>query len=343
MRISDAYKKAIEDEKADSIKICTDFLLEGGNPKDIVSDDNTNLEIEKKAMDVSPKPSIVNKDIKEVEKPKVAEEKTPVDKEEKPVRNRKSNTGLKRLFFLLGILLVLIAIMLIIIRNRHISVDAFSSHIDRMYETSSKEQLKGYVTEDTINKCITKAEDLQPVTEKDYAKVTEINDELTTMLQYYKDDKVLSEIEDTDYDMSVSDMHERLNEVYNHMQGYTVNGLSDNIKSRINDVEDDYDKYENLKAELSLIMDYINFDYKGYMIRVNEIKHTPNREELSSMVTNLNFEKLKAQGVKNAKDKAKEEVSKLLGSIEDKNDTSDIVNNIKGFFEGLWQKLSNWN
>ena len=141
--------------------------------------------------------------------------------------------------------------------------------------------------------------------------------ELETIKGYISDMESIDEMSSSDYDLNSADMQSRLAVLKVSASEYIITGLSLTALDKVQCIEDEYVYYESLKAELSTIIeDYINFDYEGYSSKVSKITHTVNREELTQMVTNLNFEKLKAEGIENAKEVAEQEAREMAEKFQ---------------------------
>lgn len=360
MRVSSdvrVIKKEVDKKKLEDIEVCTDvdYLLgddmveRSVEDSDLLSKDVLGVMREIDFIYAKENNRKLNKENlrlqKELENLEIEKDNLDIKKSEVP-RSRKKKRSIRKGMLAVGTVMVLATgIVVYTARTREVDLDMVGSKTGRLYTSDSKEDLKDNVSEDDISVCLEKLSEVQT---SDFTAKDTLEQELNTMSRYLIDKSILEEIDADSYDLNTSDMQEKLNNISQSVSSYTVSGLAVTASDKVKCIEDEYAYYESLKAELTLVEDYLNFDYEGYISKANKISHTVNREELVQMITNLNFEKLKAEGIQNAKEVAEEEAVKMaekfqkvtdekIGGLEEK------IEGIKDFCSDAWDTISGWN
>ena len=207
--------------------------------------------------------------------------------------------------------------------NRN-SLDSLETQIERLYTSSRKDGIKNGAN---LDKYYDKLDNLG---DSDRSKA--LRSELDCISQYMADMKELDYINSSSYDLGSSDLLTKLSKIVMSATGYSVDGLSNTVKSTVDTIDNDYKSYISLRDSLSSVSNYSDFNISYYQKKVNEVSHKPNKEELQGMLDKISDSiKLdgKVEDIKNATEDKIEEAS------------NGIIENIGNFFSSLIEGVKN--
>lgn len=204
------------------------------------------------------------------------------------------------------------------------SLDSLETQIERLYTSSRKDGIKNGAN---LDKYYDKLDNLG---DSDRSKA--LRSELDCISQYMADMKELDYINSSSYDLGSSDLLTKLSKIVMSATGYSVDGLSNTVKSTVDTIDNDYKSYISLRDSLSSVSNYSDFNISYYQKKVNEVSHKPNKEELQGMLDKISDSiKLdgKVEDIKNATEDKIEEAS------------NGIIENIGNFFSSLIEGVKN--
>lgn len=215
-------------------------------------------------------------------------------------------------------------------------IEDLENQIDKLYTSSKKDDLKSNVNDDKVSKYYDKVDSLGSSEE-----AISIREELDTISYYLADKEILDNMSSSSYDLNSSDFKANIEKVKNSCLGYSAVPLSSSIENKISVLEEDYNYYTNLRDEISVLKDSEDFDLKAYQLKVNNISHTPNKQELQSVIdTVAKDRKLEAtiEDLKNtASDKVDEAVSDAKDDLDSKLD--EFIDNSQSFFSSILEEI----
>lgn len=190
--------------------------------------------------------------------------------------------------------------------------DELLDSVARLYVSEAKTDVKDSITD----------EDLVPL----YKSATECDSdsvisELDTISNYMQAKATLNNLGSADYDLSMSDLPEKVRGIKDSTVNYTVSGLATTISDRSTALLTEIDDYNNLKVELEN-MKLENYDDDKYSQLVSKVTHNPNRTELEGILETIRTEKgiadAKAEASAAKDKKEKKEAKKALKEAEEK-------------------------
>lgn len=215
-------------------------------------------------------------------------------------------------------------------------IEDLENQIDKLYTSSKKDDLKSNVNDDKVSKYYDKVDSLGNSEE-----AISMREELDTISYYLADKEILDNMNSSSYDLNSSDFKANIEKVKNSCLGYSAVPLSSSIENKISVLEEDYNYYTNLRDEISVLKDSEDFDLKAYQLKVNNISHTPNKQELQSVIdTVAKDRKLEAtiEDLKNiASDKVDEAVSDAKDDLDSKLD--EFIDNSQSFFSSILEEI----
>lgn len=215
-------------------------------------------------------------------------------------------------------------------------IEDLENQIDKLYTSSKKDDLKSNVNDDKVSKYYDKVDSLGNSEE-----AISMREELDTISYYLADKEILDNMNSSSYDLNSSDFKANIEKVKNSCLGYSAVPLSSSIENMISVLEEDYNYYTNLRDEISVLKDSEDFDLKAYQLKVNNISHTPNKQELQSVIdTVAKDRKLEAtiEDLKNtASDKVDEAVSDAKDDLDSKLD--EFIDNSQSFFSSILEEI----
>jgi cell division protein FtsL len=215
-------------------------------------------------------------------------------------------------------------------------IEDLENQIDKLYTSSKKDDLKSNVNDDKVSKYYDKVDSLGNSEE-----AISMREELDTISYYLADKEILDNMNSSSYDLNSSDFKANIEKVKNSCLGYSAVPLSSSIENKISVLEEDYNYYTNLRDEISVLKDSEDFDLKAYQLKVNNISHTPNKQELQSIIdTVAKDRKLEAtiEDLKNtASDKVDEAVSDAKDDLDSKLD--EFIDNSQSFFSSILEEI----
>ena len=188
--------------------------------------------------------------------------------------------------------------------------------INKLYTDETKTEIKdGYSVKDLD-------EVKEAIKGLDAGSAAELNKEVKTIEMYLTDSKKVVTYSDLSYNIEPDYIASDLRQALLNTEGYSVPGLKATMSNRINAILTDRDAYLAIKSELNAIKDPLKFNAESYRSRINGIKHTFNKAELTSLSESLSAKKSLAEAEKAVKDaadkKAKEEAEKALAAAQSK-------------------------
>lgn len=122
--------------------------------------------------------------------------------------------------------------------NRN-SLDSLETQIERLYTSSRKDGIKN---DANLDKYYDKLDNLG---DSDRSKA--LRSELDCISQYMADMKELDYINSSSYDLGSSDLLTKLSKIVMSATGYSVDGLSNTVKSTVDTIDNDYKSYISLR------------------------------------------------------------------------------------------------
>lgn len=215
-------------------------------------------------------------------------------------------------------------------------IEDLENQIGKLYTSSKKDDLKSNVNDDKVSKYYDKVDSLGNSEE-----AISMREELDTISYYLADKEILDNMSSSSYDLNSSDFKANIEKVKNSCLGYSAVPLSSSIENMISALEEDYNYYTNLRDEISVLKDSEDFDLKAYQLKVNNVSHTPNKQELQSIIdTVAKDRKLEAtiEDLKNtASDKVDEAVSDAKDDLGSKLD--EFIDNSQSFFSSILEEI----
>lgn len=215
-------------------------------------------------------------------------------------------------------------------------IEDLENQIGKLYTSSKKDDLKSNVNDDKVSKYYDKVDSLGNSEES-----ISMREELDTISYYLADKEILDNMSSSSYDLNSSDFKANIKKVKNSCLGYSAVPLSSSIENMISALEEDYNYYTNLRDEISVLKDSEDFDLKVYQLKVNNVSHTPNKQELQSIIdTVAKDRKLEAtiEDLKNtASDKVDEAVSDAKDDLGSKLD--EFIDNSQSFFSSILEEI----
>lgn len=215
-------------------------------------------------------------------------------------------------------------------------IEDLENQIGKLYTSSKKDDLKSNVNDDKVSKYYDKVDSLGNSEE-----AISMREELDTISYYLADKDILDNMSSSSYDLNSSDFKANIEKVKNSCLGYSAVPLSSSIENMISALEEDYNYYTNLRDEISVLKDSEDFDLKAYQLKVNNVSHTPNKQELQSIIdTVAKDRKLEAtiEDLKNtASDKVDEAVSDAKDDLGSKLD--EFIDNSQSFFSSILEEI----
>ena len=301
-KISKEVEDALLDECSDSTK----DLLEDDVEEDLFAEDGDDVE----------------EDLFADEDEDADEESNSISTEEKKsFLNKKIVVGSVIMLVALGVS----AVGYNAISDKNNSKD-LEKQIERMYTSSSKDDLKKGVDSDKLEKCYNKLEDV------DKKERVAFEDELDTMSSFIEDKDTLERLNSPDYNLNSSDFDSSLEKVKRSVSVYKVSSLADTLKVLINRIEGDFKNYSIAKEKINSNIGNKNANIKELQGFVSKVNHNPNREDLQNILNNIGDE-VKANKIVND---IKESSDKKLDEV-----TSNINNKVDEASTGLGDKLEN--
>ena len=218
-----------------------------------------------------------------------------------------------------------------IVNNRN-SVSGLEKDINNLYTSVRKDDIKGSVTESKLGKYYSKAEELG------VSKTKDIIDELDCISLYLADKGIIDNMNSSSsYDLNSSDRQSNIEKVKYSYKNYKVRGLADSIEKGISRLNSDYEYYIGLRDDLSTVNDYSGFDVKGYQIKINDVTHTINKQELQGMLDSIAKSLKLEETIQDLKDTSSAKIDEATGSFMDKLDaiTNSIKDLIPNIIEGI--------
>ena len=259
------------------------------------------------------------------EAPNKVVENKPTKQEEK--KEKKSKKGLiigiiSGSVALIGIILFIVFFFFNPLNNGKLSKEDIQAQIDVMYTDNLKKDIReGYKVSDLEK--IRDEIDVSP----DKDNCLDVLNELDNIELFLEDVEQLKIYQDENYNIEPEEVGNVYNEMVTGISNYTQTGLQSTIKDRVITLYNEREDYLKLKNELTNITDYMLFSDEVYQQRINRIKHTPNKEELQSLLDSAKSEKAVLQAeekVKNSTDKKeKENAEKELKSAKKKQKESE--------------------
>lgn len=269
-------------------------------------------------------------------------------KEQEDVDKKKRNK--KRMivgFSILGVIFALIAVFFVYTNFFHQdnSIEAIAQRVEKLYTSADKVDIKKGVTQSDLSEFYVELS--EAARNGDDTKSVEI--EIDTIGYFLSDKEQLNEYNSEDFDLTTVGMTDSLNTIKANADSYTVSGLAVTITDLANQVQSDYDSFIALRSELQGVTDVTTFDATAYKARIDEVTHTPNKEELTALYDKLVADQeaaqaqaeLEAAATEEAKaqaEKALEEAQRIQQETQEKldqaqeelaNKAEEVANSIK--------------
>lgn len=215
---------------------------------------------------------------------------------------KKSKTPLILLLLVIIIGVVLGLFYLKVEKDKKLLAENLTLEVNSLYTDEDKIDIKPDISVDMIK-------ELQGRVEEASIKGIDLSSlslELNTISLYVSDRDILNSFTDVNFDYNTVGFMEQLESINSNLVNYTVPNLSSNIAERINSIREDHNLYTSLKFELESVTDYLGFDKVKYEESINNVTHTPNKNELLAIyegIVQKQNEAIKEASSKNDKSK----------------------------------------
>lgn len=222
------------------------------------------------------------------------------------VKKKKISIG-KKVGIGIGIFVLVIGTGVFVRYNKIVSergtVDSLQTRIEKLYTSEDQVDIKSNVSQGDLNEFYMDLLKLQ----KKGNDVDKPIEELDTIGYYLNDKSILMEYLSDDYDLTTTGMIDSVNNIEDNTKKYTVSGLAVTINNMATKVLEEYDNFIALRQELNGISDVISFDEENYKLKIDSIKHTPNKIELQAICDKLVVDKQAAIAQKDVEEAADEQ------------------------------------
>lgn len=212
--------------------------------------------------------------------------KAPNKPKNKQKPKKKGHTGLLIVFSILLVAIIGFGGFLAWYTFGSNSTNSISKKISALYTSSEKVDISENVYQKDIN---TLYEELKG--KKQTKEVTALESELDSIGYYIQDRDSLSKYEDSSFNLTTAGMTDDVDAIKNGTSRYTIGSLASTISDRATKILTEYDDFINLRLELQGITDVKNFDEDKYATLIDNISHTPNKEELSAIIDTIKADK----------------------------------------------------
>lgn len=207
-------------------------------------------------------------------------------KEQEDVDKKKRNK--KRIivgFSILGVIFALIAVFFVYTNffRQDNSIEAIAQRVEKLYTSANKVDIKNGVTQSDLSEFYVELSEAA----KNGDDTKSVESEIDTIGYFLSDKEQLNEYNSEDFDLTTVGMTDSLNTIKANADSYTVSGLAVTITDLANQVQSDYDSFIALRSELQGVTDVTTFDATAYKARIDEVTHTPNKEELTALYDKL--------------------------------------------------------
>lgn len=215
-------------------------------------------------------------------------------------------------------------------------IEDLENQIDKLYTSSKKDDLKSNVNDDKVSKYYDKVDSLGNSEE-----AISMREELDTISYYLADKEILDNMNSSSYDLNSSDFKANIEKVKNSCLGYSAVPLSSSIENMISVLEEDYNYYTNLRDEISVLKDSEDFDLKAYQLKVNNISHTPNKQELQSVIDTVAKDRKLEATIEDLKNTASNKVDEAVSDAKDDLDSKldEFIDNSQSFFSSILEEI----
>lgn len=215
-------------------------------------------------------------------------------------------------------------------------IEDLENQIDKLYTSSKKDDLKSNVNDDKVSKYYDKVDSLGNSEE-----AISMREELDTISYYLADKEILDNMNSSSYDLNSSDFKANIEKVKNSCLGYSAVPLSSSIENKISVLEEDYNYYTNLRDEISVLKDSEDFDLKAYQLKVNNISHTPNKQELQSIIDTVAKDRKLEATIEDLKSTASDKVDEAVSDAKDDlgSKLDEFINNSQSFFSSILEEI----
>mgnify|MGYP004581254021 CR=1 FL=1 len=169
------------------------------------------------------------------------------------------------------------------------SLEDIKTRVSKLYTDSKKSDIKSDVTQDTLDEYY---KELSFIKGEGTDSVTK---ELDTIGQFINDKGILTGYNDDSYNLDTAGLIDNVNSIKNGTENYSVSGLVLTINELASKISSQYDDYKELRSEMEKFKDYINFDEADYKSKIDDITHTPNKDELMKIYDKRVADKKAAQ------------------------------------------------
>ena len=216
------------------------------------------------------------------------------------------------------------------------NINDLEKQIDELYTTSKKEDLRSNINNDKISKYYDKLDALGNSEE-----TMSMREELDTISYYLADKELLNSMNNSSYDLNSNDFKSNLDKVKASCLGYSTASLTSSIESIIANLEEDYNYYINLRDEISVLKDSEDFDLKAYQLKVNNVSHTPNKQELQSIIDTVAKDRKLESVIEDLKSTASGKVDEAVSDVKDDlgSKLDEFVDNSQSFFSSILEEI----